>query len=123
MRLPARRESNAGSQPLQPAAKLRFALTVVNFSSRIEREKERKRERERENHHLFRIKINYTTARNNMKTVLMARSKGAWLLEKFRREEMFYLKIIDVTFSPVFIWSLRAMENILATFDLNRNCV
>jgi len=39
--------------------------------------RERERERERENRHLFRIKINNTTARNNMKMVLMARSKGA----------------------------------------------
>lgn len=34
MRLPVRRESNAGSQPLQAAAS--SALTAANFSSRIE---------------------------------------------------------------------------------------
>lgn len=65
VRLPVRRESNAGSQPLQPAARLCFALTVatVNFSSPIKNENERaiKRasEREREgggrNYYLFRI--------------------------------------------------------------------
>lgn len=74
MRLPVRRESNAGSQPLQPAARLCFALivTTVNFSARIEQESERKvKERRRKesggrekedyySYYLFQIKINYT---------------------------------------------------------------